>query len=367
MGTGALYCFEDFFIPIRDYGPCIIYVPVGTYLNCPARLYVRGNYYGVEIDMAAGPQTLAVTGAGTWAEQFSRQWVLVLCEDLSLDLYQVEGSKITSVPWDVAPPVLDASAQHVGLAFDQSSRPVITWQETDGIHVRQYDEINGVYAYSGPYAGTDPALLNDADVMYDVSISDAILFYLSTDRLNLNYRIQSENFATEHNLFAFAQPVLVDTVDALFYRYQVRYALASGDPEQVATVDQSLRSLLYPYAANDPFHAAVNPLRDGLYKLVVSSYSPPVETSSGIVGALLDGEYAMPVLVEAESDVSSAAVGVLVDGAYIVVIFEESLAEAAAASVGPVADGAYTRTIFSESLSETASGSIGSLGDGSYT
>ena len=365
LGRGALYCFEDFFVPIRDYGPCIIYVPMGTYLDCPARTYVRGNYYGVEIDLTLGPSTVAVPSAGDYPSLFGEEWLVVLCDDLSLCLYKVENGGVTLTPWDVAPPVMDASAEHVSLAFDQTARPVIAWQQSDGIHVRQYDEIGGAYAFTGPYAGTDPVLLNDAAVMFDVGLSDVILFYLSADRLHLKYRIQSENFVAEHNLYDFAQAVLMDSVDALPYRYQIRYALAAGDPDTSAGVIQALRSLIYPVRLGDPIGASLGPFNDGLYKLVAFPYAFG-DAAAATVGAFLDGEYAKPVIPYALGDAPVGSIGIFGDGLYKRIIIDYALDDAAAASVASLSDGLYKRVIFSQVISESASGSIGAFGDGSY-
>jgi len=366
LGRGALYCFEDYFVPIRDYGPCIIYVPVGTYLDCPAKLYQRGNYYGVEIDLAPGPQELGVTGAGDWPTLFSRDWLVALCQDMTLDLYQVQNGSIELTPWDVQP-VFGSTAEHFSLAFDQSARPVIAWQESDGVHVRQFDELLGHYVFSGPYDGTDPTLLDDASVMYDVSVSDVILFYLSTDRLHLNYRIQSENYATEHSFYDFAQAVVVDAVDPLVYRYQVKYALASGDPDQSSSVDQALRSLLYPVEVEDDLRVKTGPLREGDYALVVAAHTTPPMAATALVGILTDGEYAMPILTASGAAGADATVGALPSGVLTVVVLTGSGSDAAAASIAAIPSADYILTIFTQSLSEGVDGTITTLGDGSYT
>src|SRR5690606_31876489 len=153
-----------------------------------------------------GPVTLASTGDGQYPTLFGRAWLLQMCQDGSWVLYQRDGNEtLVVVPWDVVPPFGGITARHVTLAFDQAARPAIAWEESDGIRLREFDEFAGEYAFIGPFPGCDPALLMDATINFRVAGSDVVLFYLSADRTKLNYRVQGENFAIEHEHMDFGQ------------------------------------------------------------------------------------------------------------------------------------------------------------------
>ena len=346
-------------------------------LTCDPRSYVRAfqadgrPLYAPCFSWAPGPQTLATTGDGTYATLFGSNWLAEICQAGNWVLYQsTTTTTITDTAWDVTPPTASLDARKPSLCFDQTARPAIAWEQDDGIRLRQFDEIAGVYAITGPYAGVDPVLINDAIVNYHVPGSDIILFYLSADRLTLNYRIQSENFDTEHALHAFASPSIIDISDNGGYRFQVRYSDDLGGIPGTQSDFTSLLSDLYPIYVDDAASGGLGALQDGAFVLAALVRTPNAALASGSVGALRDGTYQSVFIVRTpDPDLAAATVGALEAGAYVdVVILRSPTAEPAVGSLGALGDGAYVLVVIARTpAAEPTTATVGPLTDGSYT
>src|SRR5690606_3102017 len=168
-----------------------------------------------------GPVELATTGDGSYQTLFGENWLAQICQDGTWVLYKrISNETLEVVTWDVEPPTVAITARHPTLCFDQAARPVIAWEDDQGVRLREYNETTQQYQFIGPFEGCDPVLLADSTINGHVPGSDVILFYLSTDRERLCYRIQSENFDTEHEHYDFARPTVLDAQDVGSWRYQ---------------------------------------------------------------------------------------------------------------------------------------------------
>lgn len=272
-------------------------------LVCLPRPYVRAYaedgraLWAPCLAWSPGPRELLVTGDASFETLYGANWLAQVCNDGSWVLYQRnDREELLVVPWDVTPPAADVSARHPTLAFDQSARPVIAWEETEGIYLREYDEVGGSYVFIGPFEGCDPVLFCDATVDYRVPDSDVILFYLSEDRTKLLYRIQNENFLVEHEHHDFGEAVVLDAEDIGGWRYQLKFGGEHGTVDG-PLVDgfTALWSDLYPVYVSERAAATVHGLEDGEYKLVVVQRSGE-DAVTATVGALADGVLASVII-----------------------------------------------------------------------
>jgi len=314
---------------------------------------------------------LASTGDGSFLTLYGANWLAEICDDGTWRLYQRTGDETLSVvPWDVEPPTVSMSARHPSLAFDQAAKPAIAWEDDSGIWLREFDEAAGVYDFIGPFAGVDPVLLCDATVNYHVGGSDVVLFYLSEDRLTLNYRIQSENFATEHAHHTFADAVVLDVQDIGGYRFQLRYSDSAG--AVIGTPGDGFTALLsdvYPIYVSEDLSVSVGSLEDGVYTLVVLTRPEVTESVSATVGALADGVLLNVILQRSEViETIDAVVGPLGDGVLFYAIIPRSeVVDAVDAVVGALEDGVLFYVIIQRSeVIDTLTGTVGSLEDGAY-
>lgn len=345
-------------------------------LTCEPRSYIRAHQadyrplYAPCFAWAPGPQTLASTGDGSYPTLFGSNWLVEICRAGDWILYQRTASDtITDTPWDVAPPTATARARKPSLAFDQSARPAIAWEDDDGIHLRQFDEIAGVYAFTGPYVGVDPVLINDATVNYHIPGSDVILFYLSTDRLTLNYRIQSENFDTEHAVHTFAAESIIDLSDNGGFRFQVRYSDGQGSIPGAQSDFVSLLSDIYPIYVGDAGAADVGALTDGAFAYVGILRTPAPEPGAASVGSLGDGVYTDVIILRTpNAEPATINVGALQDGVYLdVIILRIPNAEPAVGSLASLRDGTYVLAVIDRTpAAEPTVAGVGSLTDGAY-
>lgn len=312
-------------------------------LVCEPRGYIRAwredgrPYWAPCLAWAPGPVSLASTGDGQYPTLFGRAWLLQMCQDGSWVLYQRDGTEtLQVVPWDVVPPFGGITARHVTLAFDQAARPAIAWEEADGIRLREYDENAGQYAFVGPFPGCDPALLMDATINFRIPGSDVVLFYLSTDRTKLYYRVQSENFVIEHEHVDFEQVAVLDRSDLEMLRYQLTFALEDGEQEVIDGSPQSLRSLLYPYYALDHQGASIGNYPAAEFTLVVTVRTADVEALATVVGNFAGADYHAVIIVrtpDPEALTASLSNYAAADNAQVVVLVEPDM-EALTAVVG---------------------------------
>lgn len=275
-------------------------------LACDPRSYVRAYHadgrplWAPCLAWSLGPQELGVTGDGEYGTLFGANWLAQICLDGSWVLYQRTNSEDLAVTaWDVTPPTVSASARHPTLAFDQGARPSLAWEDADGIHLREYDEVNGSYHFIGPFPGVDPVLLMDATVNRDVTDSDVVLWFLSEDRLTLRYRIQAENFATAHDHHTFNEARVLDAVDTGAYRFQLKASDETGAVIPTGSTFEAVVSDLYPVFHKDTL-ATVAAAEVGVYARAAWSVNP-VE-GVNVTAESIAGEYASTVRRYASSE-----------------------------------------------------------------
>lgn len=221
---------------------------------------VRGTagYAYYELSMAQGPSAIGVTGQNRLIDLIGSQWLLLVDLDSNLHLFKQSA---TVGDWDEVtaslPPVFDAplpeGARRVSFCFDQSARVVIAYEKDETVYLTRWDATLGAYVQNVTMPGVDPVVAFDATWSYDVTDSDVLLFYLSTDRAALRYRVQRQLYATENTLHTYGQPVVLDRVQRLPLRYQVLASDAAGEPLVADGERVALVSDVYPIPASDGF------------------------------------------------------------------------------------------------------------------
>src|SRR5690606_26569958 len=293
-----------------------------------------------------GPVELASTGDGSYGTLFGENWLAQVCQDGTWRLYKrLSNETLEVVPWDVEPPTVAISARHPTLCFDQAARPAIAWEDDEGVRLREYNEVAQSYHFVGPFPGCDPVLLTDATINYRVAGSDVVLFYLSPDRTKLMYRIQSENFATEHEHHDFGEAVVLDAQDVGSWRFQLKFADEHGTVDgPLADGFTALWSDLYPVYADEHLGASVHGLEDGEYVLVVVKASGE-DGMTASVGALADGVLASVILRQSGADGVTALVGALEAGELRHVILYAAGSDDLEATVASLGDGALVLAV----------------------
>lgn len=344
-------------------------------LVCDPRSYVRAwqadgrPLWAPELAWAPGPTTLADTGDGSFGTLYGSAWLTQVCLDGSWALYQRTGDEtLTVTAWDVTPNRVPPSVRHHTTAFDQSARPMIAYEGTNGIMLRQFDEFGGQYDITGPYAGVDPVLWTDAAVNGRVPGSDVILSYLSTDRSSLKYRIQSENFAAEHDHYSFTAPVVLDRHDLLMLRYQLKYGLEDGSRDTESD-PHALRSLLYPYYAGDESTVAVSNFPVGEYALVVLVETPDADELAAAIANFASADYHSVILLrEPDREDLDAAIGnfAAADHPEVVILREPDMEELTAAITNFAAGDNARVVILREPDQDDMTASIGNFATAAY-
>lgn len=343
-------------------------------LVCAPRPYVRAwaedgrPLWAPCLAWSPGPVELATTGDGSYSTLYGENWLSQICQDGTWVLYQrIDNEELEVVPWDVVPPTVAITARHPSLCFDQAARPAIAWEDDSGVRLREYNEVSQQYQFIGPFAGCDPVLLNDATINYRVAGSDVILFYLSADRTTLCYRIQSENFAVEHEHHDFGEAVVLDAQDVGGWRFQLKFADEHGTVDgPLADGFTALWSDLYPVYVEENMAANVAALEDGEYVLVVVKHAAEDGVSAS-VGALADGVLASVILRQSGEDGVTALVGALGAGELKNVILTYTDAEGIDATIAALGDGAYVLAVIKrDPITEGMTGTVGSLEGGTY-
>lgn len=320
-----------------------------------------------EFRMAQGPRVEGDTGDSSWVALYGYIWAVAIINDAVVLLQAVDSSG-SPLPihssvgsWRVMGTVVIPHSvreiKHIGLAFDQAARPMITYERNGEVWVRQWDPVTQQYIMRGPYPGVDPVLICDASVMYKVPDSDVLLFYLSTDRTQLLMRVQRENFANPYTLHTFTAPVLLDQV----IQYPYRLALVGSRSDSPAETGYWLNSYLYPVNIVETAVFTAAP-HDVDYAVAVIRHEPVegVETRavpldadyypSIIVHVLtegvnttatpLDAMYT-PALIAYTHKESIGATGTPQDGIYAFAAIRYAITEGVQASATPL-DALYT-------------------------
>lgn len=340
-------------------------------LACDPRSYIRAwasdgrPLYAPCLAQTQGPMTLADTGDGTYDTLFGSDWLFEICDSGDWKLYQrATDQTLTLTAWDVEPPTVGITARHPSAAFDQAARPALCWEEADGIHLRQYDEVTSVYAFTGPYAGVDPVLWNDSTANGHVPGSDLILFYLSADRLTIKYRIQNENFGTEHDLETYSEAMVLDGIELLALRYQLKYGLHDGGTRDTDSDPHAWRSTLYGTFLNSAMPASLSLLHDGLLRVAViwREMHPAMSASLGdLTGGLLH----YPIIREDLAAALSASLPAPSTSLLYDAVIHETPSAAFSGSLGDLRTGVLYDAAIPFDATRTFSGSLGGMTNGS--
>jgi len=176
-----------------------------------------------ELRLTKGPLSIGQPGEGTYAELYSRDYLVFLDETGRLRVYVSTGS--AWVPVDEAlypqPPHPGDQIRHIGACFDQAARLVLAYEFNQQVYVYQWNQVNQQYTTRGPFPGVDPVIIQDATIGFYPPDSDALLLHLSTDRTRLIMRVQRELYNTEHEVAVLPRPALLDQVSAFPFYGQV--------------------------------------------------------------------------------------------------------------------------------------------------
>jgi hypothetical protein len=335
------------------------------------RLSTRGlaGYTYAEAFLALGPQSIGVTGENTVQDIIGRVWALVLTREQRLELYQRDAAAPT---WQrvtaLLPPLFaqtqPADRRRYSLAFDQSARVTVAYEDTsDGnVRVTRWDPSANAYVQNVTFAGRDPCLQFDAVWAFDIPQSDVLIFYLSTDRTKLMCRVQRDLYAVAYELHDYAQPVVLDRVVRLPLRYQVLASDANGDPLEDAGERVALVSALYPYLGTDTTTALVAPPTDGAYVQVII----PTEGGDAMLASMTSGPtsglYAFPLIEYEDGDAMLASMtSGPTAGAYLLpIIFTEGDDAATGTLTSAPTSGLYELVVVETTGSDEATATLAS-------
>lgn len=200
------------------------------------------NLYFYEITLAPGPLSLAGTGDNTFPTLFGRDWLLELrADDNTLHLYGEEADGSWTEQETLLPPVFDAplpaDARRISFAFDQSARLIVAYETAGHITATRWDIPTAQYVQNVDFLGANPAVLMEASYTYYVPGSDVYIFYQQDgDPTTICYRIQSENYQTEHVFFTDPQIGVLDKALSLVYKYELLVSDAYGQPLAAGSV-----------------------------------------------------------------------------------------------------------------------------------
>lgn len=254
---------------------------------------VPSGTHFAELYLSPGPEHIGVTGDNSYATMYGFDWLLVWDRDDGLlHLYQERDGAWHEVLDDL-PPVF-ASPAPVGsrrwsLAFDQAARVILAYEDDAGvIRVTRWDAGLNQYVQNVTFAGADPCVVIDASWSFLIPGSDVLLFYLSTDRTKVMCRVQRDIYAVEHLIWDYEQPVILDRVVALPYKYQVLVSDSAGSP-----LPDALVSALYPVALSVGVELSAEFL-GGELRQVAWAYEPSLGVQ--LTAEFLGGALTLPVV-----------------------------------------------------------------------
>lgn len=189
----------------------------------------RGSFWFPELALCKGPSSEGVTGGGTYFELFGYNWALSLDDSGQLHLSQEQAGAWVEVTPLVPLPVLSQTARHISLAFDQAARPVIAWEDTGQVWLRQWDVGTNSYLTRGPWPGRDPVLWMDATINGYIPDSDVLLYHLSLDATQVLQRIQRQVWNPATTVYSGSEPLWLDQATLLGFSFQLVGAKQSGE------------------------------------------------------------------------------------------------------------------------------------------
>ena len=250
-----------------------------------------------ELFNTLGPPEIGIPVAGI-GELLTTPWLVLVDEETSeLHLYRQGDSEWLRVPVSNHP-VIDqefaTDARRVSLAFDQLAHPAVAFEASGSVFVSQFDVLLQEYVLRPEWAGCDPVLAFDGAWSQDTPSSDVVAFYLSSDRLRLLARLQRELFTIEHEIHVFPEPVILDRIETLLWRYQVLYTTVAQPHTALVLLSDWYDSQFD--VGGDSIALGFSFPETGLF------YSPIVSSDSGQDGIIIGmqfptgGTYAEPIL-----------------------------------------------------------------------
>jgi len=291
-----------------------------------------------ELRLTKGPIAIGEPGNGTYAELYSKDYLVFLDETGRLRVYVSTGT--AWAPVDEAlypqPPHPGDQIRHIGACFDQAARLVLAYELNERVYVYQWDPVTRQYVTRGPFPGVDPVIIQDATIGFWPPDSDALLLHLSTDRTKLIMRVQRELYNTPHEVASFLRPVVLDQVNAFPYYGQAVGSYVDSPDNTGFAVRTDLYPVYLSEAAASPVVGA--PTTWDYISVVVTKDLGSEAAGSASVGAPVAWDY-IPVVVirDLGSEVGgSASVTAPTDWNYVPVVIVKDLGTevAASASVG---------------------------------
>jgi hypothetical protein len=296
-----------------------------------------------ELRLAKGPIAIGQPGDGTYAELYSKDYLVFLDEPGRLRVFVSTGAGWAPVPDELypQPPHPGNRIRHIGACFDQAARLVLAYEYEEQVYVYQWDPVTRQYVARGPFPGVDPVVIQDSTIGFYPPDSDVLLLHLSTDRTRLIMRVQRELYNTPREVAVFPRPVLLDQVSAFPFYGQVVGSYVDL-PESTGF---AVRTNTYPvYLFEQAGGAGVSPPTDWtLIPIVVTYDSSDIAVTSDVLPPV-EWDYIPLLVVKSWTEVAASnAVNAPVEWNYILVLLIRNLGteDAASASVAAPTDWNY--------------------------
>ncbi|MXV18597.1 hypothetical protein [Deinococcus xianganensis] len=240
----------------------------------------------------------------------------------------------------------------VGLAWDQAARPVVSWEQSGFVYVRQWDAQTAQYTTRGPWAGCDPVLMCDAPAHLNTADSDVTLYHLDAARAAVVARTQRDLYGVPRTLGALTPGAVLDQAVCLPYAVQ----LLGEDVEGAL----ALLSEPYPVAAQD-LAVGLLAFRGGeVYRVLFDA--PAQDLAAGLL-AFVGGELMASLYPVAHTEAVMGA-HTFSGGDFAVVLFARTAADSATGG-HTFGGGDLSTVLIPYAISHALSGALGFAG-GSY-
>lgn len=258
------------------------------------------------IALAQGPESEGIEGRHPWAT-----WVDILGQ-WHLGRVGVAGNPDLLPRPSYTQDVNPLGFRALSLAFDQNNRRVIAWQTGSDLEATP-PQITLSYIQTGvpeteqrvSWSGLDPQLFWDKTLLEE-TLTDIICFYLSSDRLSIKYRLQSDVYGTEYHYLTLPEPMTLVRWKILALEVSLVLVNAAGQTFETKA------SGLYPLYIADTAHHQPQ-LEGGAYNLIIRVLEPFTEglTDQPRLGSGLyqEGIVVRDDLVEGLSDILRIGAG----------------------------------------------------------
>lgn len=277
------------------------------------------GYSFAELFLVLGPAEIGDPRENRLEDLIGRVYALVVTTSGVLELYQRAEDAATWTEVTAGLPPIFGETQpetrrRFSIAFDQSARAIVAYEEDSTVYLTRWDSAEGAYIQNVTVPGVDPVVVFDATWAYDVTVSDVLLFYLSTDRERVLCRVQRDVYATAYEMHDYGTPVVLDRVLRLPLRYQVLASDAAGDPLETGGAKVGLLSEIYPYPAGASMEASATPATAGVYTLVVLVETPESVGVEASAVPATGGSYDEPIITNTPESEGITASALPADG-----------------------------------------------------